>query len=163
MGLRTYPDKPRAYVDMDGVLADFEAGALARGLSFDRAKTVAGIYADLPMITDAIVGLAELEQLGFDVWILTKIPSRNPWAATEKLLWVRRCLPHPLHDKVIITPDKGALGNYRDVLIDDHPEWANADQFGGTVIPFTSWGQAVNAAEERMLVLDEMERAGGTD
>lgn len=163
MGIRTYPDKPRAYVDMDGVLADFEAAANARRLTFDQAKHVVGIYQTLPVMPDAIVGLAELEQFGFDVWILTKIPRENPWAATEKLHWVRQNLPHPLHDKVIITPDKGCVGCYRDVLIDDHPEWANAANFPGRVIAFSSWGQAANQAEIIMLDAVELEAAGGTD
>lgn len=165
MGIRTYPDKPRAYVDMDGVLADFDGAAKARGLTPDQAKIMPGLYQALPVMRDAIVGLAELEALGFDVWILTKIPRRNPWAATEKLHWIRAHLPHPLHDKVIITPDKGCVGCYRDVLIDDHPEWANACNFPGRVIPFTSWGQAVNEAENVLLArnADELELAGGTD
>lgn len=163
MGIRTYPDKPRAYVDLDGVLADFDKAARERNLPPSVAKTVAGIYSDLPLIKDAVTGLAELEQLGFDVWILTKIPRENPWAATEKLQWVRRHLPHPLHDKVIITPDKGCVGCYRDVLIDDHPEWANACNFPGRVIAFSSWGQAASQAEVIMLDAEELEAAGGTD
>jgi 5'(3')-deoxyribonucleotidase len=57
---------------------------------------------------------------------LSKIPAENPHSATEKMLWVREHFPY-LGDKIILTPDKGCVGSQRDFLIDDHPEWANAN------------------------------------
>lgn len=150
MGARTYPDMPRAYVDLDGVLADFDAQAKAMGLTPHEAKARAGFYASLPMIEGAYGGVGDLEVMGYDVWIASKIPAVNPYAATEKLLWVRANLPARMHDKVIITPDKGALGRPGDILIDDHPEWANAEQFGGRVIRFRTWGQVVAEAERAL-------------
>jgi 5'(3')-deoxyribonucleotidase len=68
--------------------------------------------------------------------VCTKIPSKNPYAAAEKLIWMSKHL-HILHDRVIITPDKGCIGTKRDYLIDDHPEWANAHNFEGTILKFT--------------------------
>ncbi|MDN8616524.1 hypothetical protein [Variovorax ginsengisoli] len=45
---------------------------------------------------------------------------------------------------MIITSDKGCVGKQRDFLIDDHPEWTNADQFPGTIITFTGdWPSVV--------------------
>jgi 5'(3')-deoxyribonucleotidase len=147
MGARTYPDMPRAYVDMDGVIADFDRQAKALGLTPSEAKHRAGFYRELPMVEGAYGALADLEIMGYDVWIATKIPSGNPYAATEKLLWVREALPKRFHDQVIITPDKGALGKPGDILIDDHPEWANAYKFRGLVIRFLDWRQATAEAE----------------
>lgn len=144
MGARTYPNKPRAYVDLDGVLADFDRQAKTLHIPPSEAKTRAGFFVSLPPVFGMLRGIESLEELGFDVWIASKIPASNPYAATEKLLWVREALPPRLHDKVIITPDKGALGRPGDILIDDHPEWANAENFGGRVIRFVDWIQAIN-------------------
>lgn len=144
MGARTYNDKPRAYVDMDGVLADFDRQTRAICIEPSDAKHRAGFYLELPRMTGALFGIEYLEAQGFEVWILTKIPAGNPYAATEKLLWVREALPKHLHDRVIITADKGALGRPVDILIDDHPEWANASNFGGRVIHFKTWGQVID-------------------
>ena len=67
--------------------------------------------------------------------ILTKIPSENPYAASEKIVWLKRHLPI-LEDLIIITPDKGCIGTSRDTLVDDFPEWANAHNFPGQIIQF---------------------------
>lgn len=143
MGVRTYPDLPRVYVDMDGVIAAFEAAARAQGIPPAQLKLQRGAYLGLPVIAGAKEALRDLAQLDVDLFILTKIPSGNVYAATEKLLWIETHFPE-LHDRVIITSDKGCVGKQRDFLIDDHPEWANADQFPGTIIPFTGdWPSVV--------------------
>lgn len=143
MGIRHYPDKVRVYVDMDGVLADFERAAHAHAMEPSHFKRVAGAFLDLEPIPGAIEAVATLESAGFLVFALTKIPRSNPHAATEKLLWARRHFPS-LDDRIIITPDKGAVGTARDFLVDDHPEWANAIHFPGTLIVFQGdWEQVL--------------------
>ncbi|MDI9689808.1 hypothetical protein QM326_34780 [Burkholderia cenocepacia] len=143
MGIRHYPDKVRVYVDMDGVIADFEGAARAHAMEPSHFKRVAGAFLDLDPIPGAAEAVAALDAAGYLVFALTKIPRSNPHAATEKLLWVRRHFPS-LDDRIIITPDKGAVGKARDFLVDDHPEWANASNFPGTVIVFTGdWKQAM--------------------
>lgn len=152
MGTRSYPDQPRVYIDMDGVLADFDAECVRRATTPDALKRCPGAYRALSPLRGAIGAVAELQALGVEVFVLTKIPSSNPWAATEKLLWIRDHFPS-LDDRVIITPDKGCVGETRDVLVDDHPEWANADRFRGTTVHFggdwTASMGAVLAALER--------------
>ncbi len=135
MGIRSYADKPRVYLDMDGVIADFSKAAKEHDLDPKHFKRVAGAYLDLEPINGAAEAVETLEKVGFLIFALTKIPSKNPYAATEKLLWARRHFPS-LEDRIIITPDKGAVGTARDFLVDDHPEWANAHNFPGTVIHF---------------------------
>jgi len=135
MSIRNYPETPRIYVDMDGVVADFERAFLECNLTAKEYKLIPGSYEKLLPIPGAIEGIRELLELGFFVMMLTKIPSQNPYAASEKLIWIKKHLPE-LHDYVIITPDKGAVGTFSDHLIDDHPEWANAHNFPGMVIKF---------------------------
>lgn len=135
MGARTYPETPRVYFDMDGPLADFEQGANLRGLSMESMKLTAGAYMNLPVTAGAKAAVKAIVEMGFEPWVMTKIPRENPYAATEKLLWLPREFP-VFGEQVIITPDKGAPGRKIDILIDDHPEWANANNFKGTILTF---------------------------
>lgn len=144
MGVRTYPDTPRVYFDFDGTLADFVGAAAAHGMEPKQFKRVAGAFLELPLIPGAVEAIERAQALGLQVFGLTKIPAINPYAATEKLLWAHRHLPM-LHDKVIISSDKGAVGTERDFLIDDMPQWANAKNFPGTVIHFQGDWEAVFA------------------
>lgn len=140
MSVREYPDVPRVYVDLDGVIADFEAECADLNVHPQQGKLIPGIYRNLPLIEGAEEGIAKLLEKGYFVMCLTKIPSKNPGAASEKLLWINENFPN-LKDYVIITPDKGCVGTDRDYLIDDHPEWANAGAFPGQIIHFKSWQQ----------------------
>lgn len=142
MGIRTYPDTRRIYLDMDGVLADFEGAAAAHGMRPQDFKRVAGAYRELPPYAGALDAVLQLSKLDVLLFALTKIPQSNPYAATEKLLWIREHFP-VIGENVIITPDKGAVGRPCDVLVDDMPGWANANNFPGTVIRFEGcWQRA---------------------
>ena len=156
MGIRKYPTGPRVYIDLDGTLADFEASYKRHGHEPAIYKKLAGAYYQLDPIQGAIEAVDALSRMGLHTWILSKLPSENPYSATEKLLWVRRHLPS-LADRVILSPDKGCVGSAGDFLIDDRPDWANADAFRGTVIAFKGdWrqtleeiGQALSATGTR--------------
>jgi len=142
MGVRNYRDVARVYFDFDGTLGDFVGAAAANGMTPTQYKRVAGAYRHLPLLAGAADAIARAEELGLDPWGLTKIPAVNPYSATEKLLWTQELLPK-LHDKVIISPDKGAVGTPRDFLVDDMPKWANAENFPGTLIHFKGDWDAV--------------------
>ena len=142
MGVRSYTKGPRIYLDMDGVVADFERMMHEKSLDAHRLKLIPGTYINLEPMPGAINGINQLLDQGFNIFILTKIPSKNPYAAAEKLMWVRKHLPR-LEDHVIVTPDKGCVGRRIDFLVDDHPEWANAHNFPGSIIQF-----GVDEAEE---------------
>ena len=86
-------------------------------------------------LLDAVDGIQELMDLGFFVMMLTKTPSENPYSAAEKIIWIYKHIPK-MEDHIIIAPDKGCVGTFHDFLIDDHPEWANAHNFAGTVVKF---------------------------
>lgn len=135
MGVRTYPDSPRVYFDFDGTLANLLPAAEAHNLPISVFKRLAGAFLNLPLMPGAVEAVDRVEAMGLQPFGLTKIPSSNPYAATDKLLWASRNIPK-LDDKVIISSDKGAVGTPRDFLVDDMPDWANANNFRGTVIHF---------------------------
>lgn len=135
MSVKNYPDTPRVYLDMDGVLADFAAACDALGENPHKAKLRVGLYVDLPLIAGAREGVLALIEQGWFIFVLTKIPDKNPHAATEKILWLRKHFPE-LGERIILSPDKGAVGTSQDFLVDDFPQWANAHKFPGTVMHF---------------------------
>lgn len=148
MGVRNYSDVPRIYLDMDGPMADFEKGAEEKGITIEAMKTYAGGYRNLPITAGAKAAVAQIIALGFEAWVKTKIPRANPYAATEKLLWLQEHFPE-IGERVFITPDKGACGRDVDILIDDHPEWANAHNFKGTVLKFEfDWDETLAQVRE---------------
>jgi 5'(3')-deoxyribonucleotidase len=129
----------KIFVDLDGVAADFDKGCADSGLPPEEFKLQRGAYRQLAEVAGAMETLSWLEALGYDVFIATKIPHHNPYAATEKLLWLGERKPHLLK-KCIITPHKGLLGDEHDYLIDDRPHKAHCDEFAGTLLHFGAGG-----------------------
>lgn len=156
MGVKQYRDVPRIYLDMDGPLADFERVMIEKQLPGSKLKLMRGVYRDLPVVKGAKAAVAEMLLWPIDLWVLTKCPSENPYAASEKHEWAREHFA-PLWKKIIITPDKGCVGRPCDVLIDDHPEWANANNFPGTMLKFEykydSYGGSTNNWDKILNVL----------
>ena len=135
---RRYDRPITIYLDQDGPLADFQGAADAAGLQPQDAKMVRGFYRGLPLTPGAREAVEEL--LGFHhlhVFVATKIPDRNPYAATEKILWLHEHLPG-LGERIIITPNKACLGTVDDFLVDDRAHKADASFFPGTFIHFGS-------------------------
>jgi hypothetical protein len=127
--------RPKIFVDMDGVWADFENGQIASGLPTDEYKLRQGAYRHLDEIPGASEGIDFLLSLPVDVFIATKIPTHAPHAASEKLLWIQERKPQLL-ERAIITPHKGLLGGKLDYLIDDRPHKASCRDFEGTLMTF---------------------------
>jgi 5'(3')-deoxyribonucleotidase len=145
----------RFLIDLDGVAADFATARDESGLTSDVFKLLPGSYLNLKPYPEAIVGIRQLIARGFDCWIATKIPHDNPYAAAEKLFWVKQHLPE-LFKSVIITPNKGTLGTQRDFLIDDRPHKAHIDEFAGTLLTyghkneFQNWEQVMEFMSKRL-------------
>ena len=135
MSVRTYKNAPRVYFDMDGVLADYDKKALEMQVDPAKLKLIRGIYRTFDVLEGSKEAVAEAQKLGYLVFALSKPPTENPHSATDKLIWMSLEFPE-FQDRVILTPDKGCVGTERDFLIDDHPEWANAAAFKGTILHF---------------------------
>lgn len=133
----SYKNKGRRkfFCDLDGVGADFSSARDASGLESAEFKLLPGAYRNLKPYPGFADNLQTLLSWGWDVWIATKIPHDNPGAATEKLLWVNEHIPF-MHKSVIITPNKGTLGDTEDKLLDDRPHKAHCLEFKGELLTF---------------------------
>lgn len=126
------------FLDQDGPLADFEKGALEARLSPEVAKMTPGFYLDLPVTPGALNAVERLNELSnVQIFVATKIPDKNPLAATEKIQWLHRHFPS-IEERIIVTPNKACLGGPLDFLIDDRAHKADAAHFVGTFIHFAS-------------------------
>lgn len=135
----------RAFVDMDGVIVDFEAYMRAREFDSEKVKDTPGAYAAMLPCAGAIEGVHSLIGMRFEVWVATKPPTGRPWAYAEKVDWILRYLPE-LKRRIVITHDKGFLGDAGDILIDDRVWRANCHQFQGSLIAHRSWDRTLARA-----------------
>lgn len=135
----------RAFVDMDGVIVDFDGYMRSRKFSSQMVKDTPGAYAAMLPCAEAIDGVHSLIGMRFEVWIATKPPTGRPWAYKEKVEWVLQYLPE-LKRRIVITHEKGFLGNAGDVLIDDRVWRANCHEFQGALIAHRSWERTLARA-----------------
>ena len=74
------------------------------------------------------------------------MPGTLPLFTTLVAAWVLRELPE-LKRRIIVTHDKGLLGDAGDHLCDDRPHKANCERFAGTLLRFVDgyhWPQALD-------------------
>jgi 5'(3')-deoxyribonucleotidase len=124
--------KKRVYVDMDGVLVDYESGFDGTPdelHGYDNTPNVFSKMLPLPGALEAFRTLAEK----FDVYVLSTAPWNNPSAWTDKANWIKKYLGDVAHKRLILTHNKAlCIGDY---LIDDRT--ANgAGEFTGRHIHF---------------------------
>ena len=135
----------RVFVDMDGVIVDFDAFKTERGLTGEEVKKMVGAYLAMPAIPGAVSAVRSLIGMGFEVWIATKPPTGVPHAYSDKAAWIMEHLPE-LKRRIIVTHDKGLLGDSGDYLCDDRPHKANCEKFTGTLVSFVEgyhWQEAL--------------------
>jgi 5'(3')-deoxyribonucleotidase len=159
-------EKPVALVDMDGTVADYDTGIrwymddirspeetgpeVYHGFEepepdFYRARVVlirnqAGWWRNLMPLPDGLQIVRMLEDLGFEIHVLTKGPKTSPNAWTEKVEWCKKHLPEI---PVTIASDKGLV--FGRVLVDDWPpyvvDWLKFRPRGLVVMPDRPWNQ----------------------
>lgn len=130
------------YIDLDGVVADFEKGRIAHPMStvspyIGRPDKLPGLYENLDPISNSIESVNQLlSNPDFDVYFLSTAPWDNPEAWMHKRLWVAKYFDEKLIRKRLI------LSHYKqllkgDFLIDDR-RFNGASEFQGKWIHFGS-------------------------
>lgn len=125
----------RIFIDLDGVVVDFDRYCVDHQLAPDDVKKFVGAYQTMHPMPHAIEAVRSLISMGFEVWLATKPPTGVAHAYGDKARWVLDNLPE-LKRRIIITHDKGLLGDSQDFLIDDRPHRANCRAFDGTLLHF---------------------------
>lgn len=126
----------RIYIDMDGVICDYETEfnavrQLKPDLQFPQSEP--GFFLRLLPIEGAIDAINRLSK-EHDVWILTSPSVLNPHSYTEKRLWVEQYFGIEICKKLILSLDKSLLKG--DVLIDDRVDSNKQHEFEGYLLLF---------------------------
>jgi 5'(3')-deoxyribonucleotidase len=141
-------NKPIVYIDMDGVLADFDIKKdelTTEGFKLHEIFKHPEAFKDLKPIDGAVEAWNALQN-HFETYILSTPPWSNPLAWAQKRDWVEKYLGKTAKKKLILTHNKGLMiGSY---LIDDRIANGVAD-FKGKHIhfgqdPFFTWEDVVH-------------------
>lgn len=129
------------YVDMDGVIVDFQSGIdqlddAEKQEYNDRYDEVPGIFSKMIPIEGAIEAVTRLSK-HFDIYILSTAPWNNPTAWIDKLLWIKKYFGSDkgsvFYKRLILTHHKNL--NNGDFLVDDRKN-NGAERFRGEFIHF---------------------------
>lgn len=127
------------YIDMDGVLVDFDAKArkaddeLLKKYNNDFCN-IPGVFLKMEPMPGALDAFRKLFEK-FDTYILSTAPWENSSVWSDKLEWVKKNLGDLAYKRLIITNHKEL--NKGDYLIDDMHR-NGADGFEGELILFGS-------------------------
>ena len=132
----------RVYIDLDGVVAEFEKGREEHPLGKvspyrGRPDKLPGLFENLEPIEGAISSVnLLLESPDFDIYFLSTAPWDNPDAWTHKRLWIAKFFDEKLiRKRLILCHFKNFLiGDY---LIDDR-KYNGAENFEGEWLYFGS-------------------------
>jgi 5'(3')-deoxyribonucleotidase len=140
------------YVDMDGVIADFEKACVEQKLDKKQMNAPDKFidYSKIPVMEGAVEAVAQLVK-EHDVYIASTPPWRQPKAWTDKRLWIQKHFP-TLNKKVVLTHHKNLLKG--DVLIDDS-RWRGQPDFEGEWLWFGT-AQRVKNWDDTLVMIEKI-------
>ena len=134
-----FPHKSTLFIDMDGVLVDFDSGVnklepWQKEAFEDHYDSVPSIYSMMDPMEGAVESFIVLATF-FNVYIASTAPWYNPSGWSDKRIWVENHLGEDAHKRLILTHNKGLLKG--DVLVDDRKR-NGAEYFSGSFVLFGS-------------------------
>lgn len=151
----------RVFVDMDGVLADFDAGYRAAfGIESSKAldnvnwkavRAVPGFYENLPPMPDMAELWAHVER--HNPIILTGVPATVLEAPENKRAWVRKHIGAHVEVRCCRSAEKCLHAEPGDILIDDWDKYRHLwIAQGGRWVLHTSAAQSIQELIEMGVV-----------
>ena len=134
--------KKIVYIDMDGVLVDFNQALVdwfekhphLKERYKDNPDHIQGIFRNPKPIEGAIEAVKKLHESGkYDLFIATSAPWGNPMSLSDKRFWIEDYFGDIFHKKMFTTHRKDLLQG--DYLIDDRLK-NGAGEFKGTLLRF---------------------------
>ena len=137
--------KKTIYLDMDGVLANFDKKVKEfKHLDEQPWLAIPHFFKDLEVIGNPNETIRKLQELGHSVKILSKVETRDTLdRVTDKIVWVQKNIPTVGLEDIIIVPyhlrkiDFVETNMSQSILVDDYSEntkeWAS---YGGTAVKF---------------------------
>jgi len=108
------------FLDMDGVMADFDGAITSKGVYDPPEMFVPGFFRNLKVTEGAKEAVEALLALpDVEIYIGSKMTSKAPNCATEKVEWIKEHFPDLLKNMVLCCDKKLLRG---DILIDDDME-----------------------------------------
>ena len=127
-------NKLRIYIDMDGVLSNFDKAAKehpSNGIKGYRPDLVLD-FSKFEIMPGAKNAVEELLKMGHELFVATTPPWNHPAAWGQKRNWIEKNFPQ-LKRKMFLTHRKDLL--IGDILIDDS-KWRGQPDFEGTWFHF---------------------------
>jgi 5'-nucleotidase len=141
------------YIDMDGVLVDFERSVHEHFEKYPYQKSIYKNHVDLihnvflnaKPIEGAIEAVKKLEESGkYELFIATAAPWGNTESSSHKRIWIEQYFGKLFKRKMVVTHRKDLLmGDY---LIDDRTK-NGAGEFRGELLRF-GWSYEENKMNE---------------